>query len=92
MEQSAIVTGGNRNITLRGKGGANDNQYWPDGGIQIQGSYIKTKDGEILLEGAKGTIIGPMDPASFRYPVKLSSPEVLLPPPPPPHYHLCVVA
>ena len=55
MEQSAIVTGGNRNITLRGKGGANDNQYWPDGGIQIQGSYIKTKDGEILLEGAKGT-------------------------------------
>ena len=29
-----------------------------------------------LLEGAKGTVVGPMDPVSLRYPVQLSSPEV----------------
>ncbi len=48
---------------------------------------VRFKEGDIVslagmstavLEGAKGIIVGPMDPASCRYPVKISSPEVLL--------------
>jgi hypothetical protein len=48
---------------------------------------VRFKEGDVVslagmstsvLEGAKGTVVGPMDPETCRYPVELFSPQVHL--------------
>ena len=53
---------------------------------------VRFKEGDIVslagmstavLEGAKGTVVGAIDPQTRRYPIRLSAPEVLHPAPAP---------
>jgi hypothetical protein len=55
IEISTIVTGGNGSITLEGTGAVSQYSNRISEGISLKGSFIKSKAGNIALEGFNGT-------------------------------------